>query len=126
MLEDIVVKKLVMEEGKVTALEFSHAKKDYEVIVSSSGMEIALKKLSGLKRNAHYDRETTVLTYFPEHCCGAQGFGMGLSDSCPACDGDEYRQKIDNSALPKGPLTKAIVDLDVYCKKVEQLLGSES
>lgn len=29
----------------------------------------------------------------PAHVCGLQGFGMGLSDRCPACDAEEERRK---------------------------------
>ena len=34
--------------------------------------------------------EQTIVDISEDHCCGLQGFGMELSDICPACSPKEY------------------------------------
>jgi len=95
MLESRVVKEVLMKKGRVSSVTFTYDKQEYTAIITPKRITLsrpsdrATINGNGKKLVAEYNKKTGKSKWYVEHCCGAQGFGVGPdsgNDLCYACD----------------------------------------
>jgi hypothetical protein len=131
MLENKLVNKVVIQDGKVTSMEFDYpleydivwgyeTDEDCQFIAGITQSQITLRTSESMQV---YNRKNKILSSYPNHCCGAHGFGYDPNDRCPACKGDVYTEKIDGNL--KGSFGNIFVEIETYCERLESLLKFE-
>jgi hypothetical protein len=121
------VKRVVIEEGNVTEVIFSYnVFRDKEYVAKISNEEINVLDV------INYNRYRDEATWYLDHDCGAQGFGMGAEDVCDACsfNGKTTDMGVAQRSSEVGHKAQDFLDvikndLPRYCLDIENFLNKK-
>lgn len=113
------IKKVTIDEGKVTRVEFEYKGKRYTAELLPSQIEV---KSVGI-----YKRQEQEFLWQTQHVCGASGFSPMLGDSCPSCDnqGGFVKDYANSRNYAPREIPQAIAHINFECNRLEKILGEK-
>lgn len=110
------IKKIIIDEGKVTSVEFEHDNNKYTASVSPADITV--------NSVGQYDRQQNTMLWQTKHVCGASGFSPMLGDYCTACNtkGGFIKNYSEARNYQPKEIVVAIAHINCECNRLEQLL----
>jgi len=113
------LEKVVIVKNRVSKINISYEDGSYEIKINNDTLKILGNGFH--KEGGEYNKIKDEITWYLRHCCGSQGFGMGVDDSCASCDNNDYTT---NKEVGKWDGDRNLKDIVLYSLKIESEINN--
>ena len=124
MMEEKDIVKISIEKDGLVSFDIKNSFYSYRVFSNKDTIKVFREDSPSYVPAFKFDRETKEGLWYIDHCCGSQGFGLGMDDECSAC---KYDGKTTDPIIGKvngrmDYFERNDIDIEKLCSSIEDRL----